>query len=180
MLAVCETTSVAAMRRPVMTFPADEAAFLHSPELHYLQKTAYIATVSADGQPDVVAVGYEFDGTYLYIGGAQILTSRKYRNVLAGNTKVAFFLERKAAEEPWTPSWLRVYGTADLVDREGPFAVADQHRYIRITPEISWSFNLGGRNLSPNVSHDEGLEFFRGPGAVRRTVHKVAEPAENS
>jgi pyridoxamine 5'-phosphate oxidase family protein len=147
-----------------MSFSDDEVAFLHSPDRHYLQKTAHFATVSSEGQPDVVPVGYEFDGSYIYIGGVNQLKSRKYRNVLAGNTKVAFAFADRADVEPWTPSWLRIYGTADVVDREGPFGPSS---YIRITPTISWSFNME-RNVYPLSM---GTEPFQRPGAVRRTVH---------
>jgi pyridoxamine 5'-phosphate oxidase family protein len=148
----------------VVGFSDDEIAFLHSPDRHYLQKTAYFATVSSDGQPDVVPVGFEFDGTYIYIGGANQLKSRKYRNVLAGNTKVSFAYADHADVEPWTPSWLRVYGTADIVEREGSFGPGS---YIRITPEISWSFNME-RNV---WQLSEGAKPFKRPGAIRRTVH---------
>jgi pyridoxamine 5'-phosphate oxidase family protein len=151
-----------------MPFANDEIAFLRDPDRHYMEKTAYFATVSSDGQPDVVPVGYEFDGTYIYIGGANQLKSRKYRNVLAGNTKVSFAFADHADVEPWTPSWLRIYGTADIVDREGPFGPGG---YIRITPTISWSFNLERRVFALS----DGTEPFKRPGAVRRTVHRVGD-----
>jgi pyridoxamine 5'-phosphate oxidase family protein len=42
-------------------------------ELSYLksQRLARIATVSNTQQPDVAAVGFEFDGEHFYIGGLQ-------------------------------------------------------------------------------------------------------------
>jgi pyridoxamine 5'-phosphate oxidase family protein len=40
-----------------MSFSEDEVAFMAS------QPLARVATVDDDGQPDVVPVGYEFDGT---------------------------------------------------------------------------------------------------------------------
>ena len=33
-------------------------------------------------QPDVVPVGFDFDGDYFYVGGMNILRSTKYKNVL--------------------------------------------------------------------------------------------------
>jgi pyridoxamine 5'-phosphate oxidase family protein len=33
-------------------------------------------------QPDIVPVGFDFDGEYFYVGGINILKSRKYKNVL--------------------------------------------------------------------------------------------------
>ena len=46
------------------SFTDDEIAFMNA------QPLARIATVSADGQPDVVPVGFEFDGTYINVGGS--------------------------------------------------------------------------------------------------------------
>jgi pyridoxamine 5'-phosphate oxidase family protein len=47
-----------------MTFTPAEAAYLTS------QPLARFSTVSPDGQPDVVPVAFELDGTRLWIGGA--------------------------------------------------------------------------------------------------------------
>ena len=44
--------------------------------------------------------------------------------------------------DPWTPRFLRVYGTAELVERPGRFGPGP---YMRITPPVSWSWNLDGR-----------------------------------
>src|SRR5713101_365512 len=81
------------------------------------QPLARIATVGPDGQPDVAPVGFEFDGTYLDVGDL-------------------------VSTDPWTPRGLRVYGTAELIERPGRFGPG---AYLRITPEISWSWNLDGR-----------------------------------
>ena len=45
-----------------MSFTDEESSYLRS------QRLARIATVAPDGQPDVVAAGYEFDGMYFYVG----------------------------------------------------------------------------------------------------------------
>ena len=141
-----------------MSFTDEEVAYLRS------QQLARISTVSPDGQPDVVPVGFEFDGTYFYVGGIAPARSRKYRNVEAGNTKVALVIDDLRSLDPWTPRYLRVYGTAELVDREGRFGRA---WYMRITPTISWSFNLDGAPFS----HDRGV-------SIHRTVHQVPRPAD--
>ena len=141
-----------------MSFTDEEVAYLRS------QRLARISTVSPDGQPDVVPVGFEFDGTYFYVGGIAPARSRKYRNVEAGNTKVALVIDDLRSLDPWTPRYLRVYGTAELVDREGRFGRAS---YMRITPTISWSFNLEGAPFS----HDREV-------SIQRTVHHVPRPAD--
>lgn len=135
-----------------MSFSDEEVAYLRS------QRLARIATVSSDGQPDVVPVGYEFDGTHIYIGGFAPEQTRRSRNVRNGNTKVALVVDDLASVDPWTPRYLRIYGTAELVDRQDRFGSG---RAMRITPTISWSWNL------------DGQPFTHGSAGVgpRRTVH---------
>jgi pyridoxamine 5'-phosphate oxidase family protein len=137
-----------------MSFSAEEIAYLRS------QPLARIATVSAEGQPDVAPVGFEFDGTYVYMGGIDPAKTRRFHNVRAGNTKVAIVVDDLVSADPWTPRYLRIYGSAEFVEREGRFGRAV---YMRVTPAISWSFNLEGR---PFTSDREV--------SVRRIVHQSA------
>jgi pyridoxamine 5'-phosphate oxidase family protein len=139
-----------------MAFTDEEAAYLES------QRLARIATVAPDGQPDVVPVGFEFDGTFLYVGGMDPARTRKYLNVQTGSSKVALVVDDLVSTQPWTPRGLRIYGTAELVERQGQFGTAP---YMRITPTISWSWNL------------EGLPFSRDREVVvHRTVHEAPVP----
>jgi pyridoxamine 5'-phosphate oxidase family protein len=64
-----------------MSFSDQEVACLRS------QRLARLATVAPDGQPDVVPVGFEFDGTHLYVGGLNPAATRKFRNLRAGNSR---------------------------------------------------------------------------------------------
>ncbi|MGP4110646.1 PPOX class F420-dependent oxidoreductase [Streptomyces sp. 4N509B] len=132
-----------------MSFTDEELAYIGS------QPLARIATVAGDQQPDVVPVGFEFDGTHFHVGGRSPERTRKYRNVAAGNEKVSLLLDDLASLDPWAPRFLRVYGDAELVERDGRFG---RGTYLRIAPRVSWSFNLDGRPLS------------EGP-ATRRTEH---------
>src|SRR5918999_570313 len=84
-----------------MSFSAEEIAYLRS------QPLARIATVSAEGQPDVAPVGFEFDGTYVYMGGIDPAKTRRFHNVRAGNTKVAIVVDDLVSADPWTPRYLR-------------------------------------------------------------------------
>jgi pyridoxamine 5'-phosphate oxidase family protein len=137
-----------------VSFSEEEVAYLRS------QPLARIATVSADGQPDVTPVGFEFDGAYAYVGGMNPAKTRKFRNVRAGNSKVAIVVDDLVSTDPWTPRYLRIYGSADFVEREGRFGRAT---YMRIAPTTSWSYNL------------EGLPFTQDRAVkVRRTVHQTA------
>jgi pyridoxamine 5'-phosphate oxidase family protein len=108
-----------------MSFSDEEVAYLRS------QRLGRLATVSPEGQPDVVPVGFEFDGTHLYVGGLDPARTRKFRNVRAGNTKVALVIDDLASVRPWSPRYLRIYGTAELVERPGQFGPGP---YMRITP----------------------------------------------
>jgi pyridoxamine 5'-phosphate oxidase family protein len=141
----------------MMSFSDEEVAYLRS------QPLARLATVSSDGQPDVVPVGFEFDGTHVYVGGMDPARTRKFRNVQAGNTKVALVIDDLVSVDPWTPRYLRIYGTAELVEWQGRFGRAT---YMQITPTISWSFNLDGGPFT----HDRKV-------VPRRTVHHAADPA---
>jgi pyridoxamine 5'-phosphate oxidase family protein len=117
--------------------------------------------VAPDGQPDVVPVGFEFDGTYFYVGGVDPANTRKIRNVRAGHTKIALVIDDLVSTDPWSPRFLRVYGTAEVIERAGRFGPGV---YLRITPTVSWSWALEGRE----VNHDD--EAF----APRRTTHQKA------
>jgi pyridoxamine 5'-phosphate oxidase family protein len=134
-----------------MAFSDDEVAYLKA------QPLARLATVGADGQPDVAPVGFEFDGTYFWVGGRAPENTRKFRNVRAGHGKVALVVDDLVTTDPWTPRGLRVYGTGELMRREGRFGSG---MYMRIKPEISWSWNLAG--------HPYGSGPSAGP---KRTVH---------
>jgi pyridoxamine 5'-phosphate oxidase family protein len=136
-----------------MSFTDEEVAYIRS------QRLARVATVAADGQPDVVPVGYEFDGTHFYIGGMDPASTRRARNIRAGNDKVALVIDDLASVNPWSPRYLRVYGTAELVERRNQFGL---QQVMKVTPGISWSANLSGRPLSER----------RGQVGPHRTVHQ--------
>jgi pyridoxamine 5'-phosphate oxidase family protein len=115
-------------------------------ELEYLrsQPLARLATVGADGQPDVVPVAFEFDGAVFWVGGAgsSVAETRKFRNVAAGNHQVAMVIDDLVSIEPFIARCLRVYGIAEQpVERTG---LVGPGLYSRITPTVSWSWNLAG------------------------------------
>jgi pyridoxamine 5'-phosphate oxidase family protein len=121
-------------------------------EIEYLksQRLARIAT-AADStqeqvsvQPDVVPVGFDFDGEYLYVGGMNLLKSTKFRNVLK-NDKVAIVVDDLKSIDPWDPRGIRIYGIADIITRQGGYMDSTDHpnpQYIRVTPKKKWSWGL--------------------------------------
>jgi pyridoxamine 5'-phosphate oxidase family protein len=139
-----------------MSFTAEEDAYLRS------QGLARLATVAADGQPDVVPVAFEFDGSGFWVGGpgAAVLSTQKMRNVMAGNHHVALVVDDMPSFDPFVARGIRIYGRADdPVEREG---MVGPGRYLRITPRVSWSWNLEGAPV--------GDEWYQ----ARRAVHGEA------
>ena len=121
-----------------MSFTDEEVAYLRS------QPLARFATVSADGQPDVVPVAYEFDGSCFWVGGSgtSVLDTRKIRNVIAGRGEVALVIDDMVSFDPFIARGIRIYGHAEPpVERTG--MVGPGH-YVRISPAMSWSWNMAG------------------------------------
>lgn len=136
-----------------MSFTDEEIAYLRS------QPLARVATLSDDGQPDVVPVAFEFDGSCFWIGGsgAQVLRTRKFRNIGAGASKVALVVDDMPSFDPFVARGVRVYGLAEPpVERAG---MVGPGLYARVTPTISWSWNLAGEPV--------GDTWYES----RRTVH---------
>jgi pyridoxamine 5'-phosphate oxidase family protein len=113
--------------------------FFSEKEIEYLksQHLARIATAaqsSEEGsiQPDVVPVGFDFDGDYLYVGGMNILKSTKYKNVLKNN-RVAIVIDDLKSIDPWDPRGIKIYGTADVVSRQGGYMEGTDIRILNIS-----------------------------------------------
>lgn len=112
-------------------FSENEIAYIKS------QRLARLATVNADGQPDAVAVGFEFSDGIFYVGGRYVKGTRKYNNVAAGRSKVALVIDDLETVSPWKPRGIRIYGIGEIVTRDGRFGDDD---YLKITPTVSWSW----------------------------------------
>src|SRR5437763_9094718 len=110
-------------------FSEQELAFLRA------QPLARIATVDNDGQPTADAVGLEFDGTRFYIGGHRLETTRKYKNVVAGQRKVSLIIDDLKSIRPWQPRGIKIHGIAEVVKRTGRLGPGS---YLAITPMVSW------------------------------------------
>ncbi len=129
-------------------FSEQEIAYLKS------QRLARISTVSLDSQPDVAPVGFGFDGQRFTVGGFDITRTLKYKNVKAGNVKVALVIDDLATVQPWVPRGIKLHGTAEIV--EG----ADGKAVLMITPDRHWSWGIeeaaykDGKPTSRKVKHD--------------------------
>jgi pyridoxamine 5'-phosphate oxidase family protein len=92
--------------------------------------------------------------------GARHLRPRPTRTVAARHRRQPpnpLVIDELVSVDPWSARYLRVYGTAELVNRPGRFGHAP---YMCITPTISWSWNLDGAGFS----HDREV-------VPRRSVH---------
>ena len=112
-------------------------------ERAYLEQGGHLgrlATVSADGTPHVVPVGWRYNPELdtIDIGGRdpdEFVSTRKFRHVQA-NPRVGFVVDDVLP--PWRPRCVTIRGTAEAIDSTD----ASGHRttLIRITPEkvTSW------------------------------------------
>lgn len=113
-------------------FSEKEIAYLKS------QRLARVATASDDMQPDVAPVGFDFDGTYFYVGGINLRTTLKYKNIQK-NPKVALVIDDLESISPWKPRGIKIHGIADLTARKG---LVGDGTYIRIKHEEKWSWGI--------------------------------------
>ncbi len=140
-----------------MSFTDEEIAYLRS------QPLARLATVGPGEQPDVVPVGFEFDGTFFWVGGSgsTVRDTSKFRNVESGHRKVALVVDDLVSFDPFVARSIRVYGVAD-----GPFervGMVGPGVYLRITPTVSWSWNMSGEPV--------GDTWYE----ARRATHNAAD-----
>ena len=112
-----------------VAFTDEEVAFLIQGRL------ARVATSSSDGQPHVVPVVYEFDGTAFYFAGWNLEKSLKFQNLIE-NKKVALVIDDFVTVCPWRPRGLEVRGVAELGSEGG-------RPYVKISPLVkrSWGFS---------------------------------------
>jgi pyridoxamine 5'-phosphate oxidase family protein len=109
-------------------------------ELAYLksQRLARIATVSADGEPDVAPVGFAFDGEHFLVGGMDLKRTLKYKNAVATG-RVALVVDDFPTADPPQPRGIKIHGRARIVQAEGYLGRTE---YIEITPERYWSWGV--------------------------------------
>jgi pyridoxamine 5'-phosphate oxidase family protein len=113
-------------------FTEKEIAYLRS------QRLARIGTVSADGEPDVAAVAFTFDGHRFFVGGIDVKRTLKYKNAKATG-RAALVVDDYPSMNPPQPRGIKIHGKACIVQAEG---YAGPGEYIEITPERSWSWGV--------------------------------------
>ena len=128
---------------------------LSEAEVNYLktQRLARIATVSPKGIPEVSPVGFEFDGSYFWVGSHSqdiFPRTRRYRNIARGNSRVSMVIDDMASVDPWRPRGIKVSGTAEVVEHTGIFG---KGMYFRISPitSVSWGIEPRKGDSRPSV-----------------------------
>ena len=116
-----------------MSFTDEEVLHLRS------QPIPRPATLCPKEQPDLVPLGFEFEGTFFWVGGSgqSVLHTRKFRNVQRGRDKVALLIDDMVSLDPFIVRSIRVYGRAKApVERVG---VLGPGFYLRIPDGYTWS-----------------------------------------
>jgi pyridoxamine 5'-phosphate oxidase family protein len=130
-------------------FSDKEIAYLHS------QRLARIATVSSDGEPDVAAVGFTFDGNRFLVGGMDLKRTLKYKNAKATGRAALVIDDVPSANLP-EPRGIKIHGETRIIQAEGYLGNGE---YIEITPDRYWSWGI------------DAAAFDRGKPVLKK-VHK--------
>jgi pyridoxamine 5'-phosphate oxidase family protein len=129
---------------------------LTGPEIDYLnsQTLGRLASVSPEGAPQNNPVGFRYnpDTGTIDIGGHNLTTSRKFRNVQA-DPRVSFVVDDLPSTNPWQARGIEIRGEAQaLTDVQPP------HPYfgtamIRIRPRrvITWGIGTDTSQTGRNV-----------------------------
>jgi pyridoxamine 5'-phosphate oxidase family protein len=124
-------------------------------EREYLtgQRLARLATASAEGVPDVSAVGFQVDGDDIVSGGLDLTKTVRYRHLHA-NPIATMVVDDLASIDPWRPRGIKVRGRAIIEDDSGK-------PRIRITPETVWSWNLNPQDTPKRFASIERRRVVR-------------------
>jgi pyridoxamine 5'-phosphate oxidase family protein len=117
---------------------------LSKAETDYLQtqRIARLASVSPKGQPEVSPVGFEWDGTYFYVGthdASFFPKTQRVKNIKRGNARVSLVVDDLVSVQPWKVRGIKILGDAEIVDHKGIFGPG---KYLRIKPRVSVSWGV--------------------------------------
>jgi pyridoxamine 5'-phosphate oxidase family protein len=122
-------------------FTAAEIAYLTS------QPLGRLATVDADGSPNVVPVSYRFNETLdsIDIAGYNMEQSKKYKNILRDG-RVAFVVDDVVSLDPYQARAVEIRGQAESAPHPTRTDLSQPGAHlIRIRPTqiISWGVETG-------------------------------------
>ena len=127
-------------------------------EIDYLksQRLGRIATVAADGTPQVRPTSFHYNaelGT-IDVGGFHMADTQKYRNVQAGS-RAALVVDEITSTDPWRVRGIEIRGDAEALTGQEPYMQGFTGDIVRIHPRriISWglegedAFQQNARNV---------------------------------
>ena len=119
-----------------MTFTPAELDYLRS------QPLGRLATVDADGSPQVNPVGFRVTSSGdVLIGGYAMAKTRKYRNV-AATGRAALVIDDLASRDPWTVRGIEVRGRAEATTVDDPPIPGTTTEVIRLRPDTVFTWGL--------------------------------------
>jgi pyridoxamine 5'-phosphate oxidase family protein len=114
-------------------------------ELAYLreQRLGRLATVQPNGTVQNNPVGFTYNEALrtIDIGGYNMASSQKFRNVAAGS-KVAFVVDDIASLDPWTVRCLEIRGVAEALTEPDDSTARVGGPIIRVHPRRIISFGV--------------------------------------
>ncbi|MGP0028997.1 MAG: PPOX class F420-dependent oxidoreductase [Acidimicrobiales bacterium] len=129
-----------------MTFSDAELAYLRD------QRLGRLATVRADGSPQVSPVGFSYNEEFgtIDIAGFNMSKSQKYRNA-ARDGRVALVVDDVASVQPWRVRCLEIRGQAEVVPDPGDPSPGHDASLIRIRPRRIISFGVDETDQEPHA-----------------------------
>ena len=82
-------------------------------------------------------MGFEFDGEFFYLRGYSLTKSLKFKNIQRNN-KVGLVIDDLVSVDPWTPRFVIIRGSAEILTKDGPGTI-DENTSIKITPSVKRS-----------------------------------------
>lgn len=119
-----------------MTFTPAELDYLRS------QPLGRLATVDADGAPQVNPVGFRITSSGdVLIGGYAMVTTRKYRNVAASG-RAALVIDDLASRDPWTVRGIEIRGRAEATTSDRPPVPGATNDVIRLLADTIFTWGI--------------------------------------
>jgi pyridoxamine 5'-phosphate oxidase family protein len=105
-------------------------------EVRYIleRKLGRIAIVSAEQEPHIVPITYEFDGSCFYLNGWNVTYGPRFTDVQP-NGRVSLLIDDLTSATLWVPRGIEVTGKAEKLEK-------GELSYLKITPLAKTSWGL--------------------------------------
>ncbi len=131
-------------------------------QISYLQsqRLGRIATVSPNGQPHVVPVGFHYnpDHDTIEVGGHDFSKRKRFRDALR-NPRVAIVIDDLVSLNPWTVRGIEIRGKAEVLIAGGDEIMRGyDSAMFRINPKRIISWGIDGGYSARSVSAVEKIK----------------------